>query len=48
MIYRGVKMQADEQKKQDRRDILKAVAIAACAVALFAAAYYLTLQLGIR
>ncbi len=27
MIFRGVRMKADEQKRQDRKDILKAVLI---------------------
>ena len=47
MIYRGVRMNTSEEKKKDRRDLLKAVVIAALTIAVVGGAVYLTLQLGI-
>ena len=48
MIYRGVKMGADEEKKRGRRDWLKAVGITVLVVAAAAAFVLGTQQLGIR
>ena len=47
MIYRGVKMGAEEKKK-DRRDILKAVGITVLVVAVAAAVVIGPQELGIR
>ena len=45
MIYRGVKMETEEKKK-DRRDLLKAAGIAAGTLAVIAAVIFLTTKLG--
>ena len=47
MIYRGVKMEAEEKKK-NCRDLLKAVGLTVMVVALVAAVVLGTQQLGIR
>ncbi len=47
MIYRGVRMNITDEKKKDRRDLLKAAVIAVLTVAVVGGAVYLTLQLGI-
>ena len=49
MIYRGVRLKDEPEKKQGRHDILKAVMIVVSAVAVIGTAVYLLLlQLGIR
>ena len=47
MIYRGVKMTGEAERKKGRRDWLKAVGYAALAVAVVAAVVIGTQQLGI-
>ncbi len=47
MIYRGVKMTGEEERKKGRRDWLKAVGFAALGAAMIAAAVLLTGQLGL-
>ena len=47
MIYRGVKMTEEEQRKKSRRDWLKAVWYAVLGAAVVAAAILLTGQLGL-
>jgi len=48
MIYRGVRMERQEEKRRDRRDLLKAAAIGVTALAVIAGVVFLTTQLGIR
>lgn len=48
MIYRGVKMTEEEQRKKSRRDWLKAAGIVAGVAVVIAAAIVLTGRLGIR
>ena len=47
MIYRGVKMTEEEQRKKSRRDWLKAVGIVMGVAAVVAAVVILTGKLGI-
>ena len=48
MIYRGVKMTGEEERKKGRRDWLKAVGFSVLGAAVIAAAIMLTGRLGIR
>lgn len=47
MIYRGVKMTGEAERKKERHDWLKAVGFAALGAAVIAAAVLLTGQLGL-
>ena len=47
MIYRGVKMTGEAERKREKRDWLKAVGFAALGAAVIAAAVLLTGQLGL-
>ena len=47
MIYRGVKMTWEEERKKGRRDWLKAIGYAVLVVAVVATAVVLTGQLGL-
>ena len=47
MIYRGVKMTGEEERKKGRRDWLKAVGFSVLGAAVIAAAVLLTGQLGL-
>ena len=47
MIYRGVKMTGEEERKREKRDWLKVVGYAALGVAVVAAVVLLTGQLGL-
>ena len=48
MIYRGVKMDRDSEKRKDRRDTLKAIGITLGVAAVIAAVVVLFRQFGIR
>ena len=48
MIYRGVKMKADDGKRKSVRDALKAVGITLGVAAVIAAVVLLSRQFGIR
>ena len=47
MIYRGVKMTGEAERKKERHDWLKAVGFAALGAVVIAAAVLLTGQLGL-
>ena len=47
MIYRGVKMTGEEERKKGRHDWLKAVGFLVLGAAVIAAAILLTGQLGL-
>ena len=47
MIYRGVKMTREAERKKERHDWFKAVGFAALGAAVVAAAVLLTGQLGL-
>ena len=47
MIYRGVKMTGEAERKKERNDWLKAVGFAALGAAVVAAVVLLTGQLGL-
>ena len=48
MIYRGVKLNNNEQKKKDRHDLLKAIGIAVGTILLIAGFVFVLRGFGIR
>ena len=48
MIYRGVKLNNNEQKKKDRHDMLKAIVIAVGTILLIAGLVFALRKFGIR
>ena len=48
MIYRGVKLNNNEQKKKDQHDMLKAIGIAVGTILLIAGLVFALREFGIR
>ena len=48
MIYRGVKMNENEQKKKDRHDMLKAIGIAVVTILLIASLVLVLRRFGVQ